>query len=69
MKRVYINWCQGTSALMSKATMWKGRQIYVPKLVYSVSVLLLKNVLCGETFVTLWTALIFEVRKLNNLLC
>ena len=39
MKRVYTHWCQGTtSALMSKATMWKIRQRYVPKLVYSVCV-------------------------------
>ena len=46
MKRVYTNWCQGTaSALMSKVTVWKGRQRYVPKPVYSVSVLLLKNIL------------------------
>ena len=47
MKRVYTNWCQGTiSTLMSKATMWKSRQRYVPKLVYSVSaLLLLKNIL------------------------
>ena len=30
--------------LMSKTTMWKGRQRYVPKFVYSVSVLLLKNI-------------------------
>ena len=44
MRRVYTNWCQGTSALMSKVTMWKSRQRYVPKLVYSVSVLL-KNIL------------------------
>ena len=34
-----------TGALMSKATMWKSRQRYVPQLVYSVSVLLLKNIL------------------------
>ena len=27
-----------------KATMWKSRQKYVPKLVYSVPVLLLKNI-------------------------
>ena len=41
MKRKYTNVCQGTtSALTSKATMWKSRQRYVPKLVYSVSVLL-----------------------------
>ena len=34
MKRVYTNWCQGTTSdLMSKETMWKGRQRYVPKLV------------------------------------
>ena len=46
IKMVYKNWCQGTkSALMSKATLWKGRQRYVPELVYSVSVLLLKNIL------------------------
>ena len=40
MKRVYTNWCQGrTSMLMSEAT-------YVPKHVYSISVLLLlKNIL------------------------
>ena len=31
--------------LMAEATMWKGRQRYVPELVYSVSVLLLKNIL------------------------
>ena len=45
-KRVYTNWCQGTSALMSKATMWISRQRYVPKLVglYSVSVLLIKHI-------------------------
>ena len=41
-----MKWCQGTtSALISKATMRKSRQRYVPKLVYSVSVLLLKNIL------------------------
>ena len=35
-----------TSALMSKATtMWNSRQMYVPKLVYSLSALLLKNIL------------------------
>ena len=46
MKSVYTNLCQGTTnALVSKVTVWKGRQRYVPKLVYSVSVLLLKNVL------------------------
>ena len=45
MKRVYANLCQGTSALMSKATVWKGSRSYVPKLVYSVSELLLKNIL------------------------
>ena len=46
IKRVHTNWCQGTSVLMSKVTMWKGRQRYVPKFVYSVSVLLLlKNIL------------------------
>ena len=40
------NWCQGTtSTLMSKATMWKSRQSYMPKFVYSVSILLLKNIL------------------------
>ena len=49
MKRLYTNWCQGTtSALMSKETMWKGRQRYVPKLVYRVSVLLLKNILVWQ---------------------
>ena len=45
MKRVYTNWCQCTSALTSKATKWKSRQRYVPQLVYSLSVLLLKNIL------------------------
>ena len=46
MKRVYTNWCQGTtSALMSKATVWKSRQRYVPYLLYSDSVLLLNNIL------------------------
>ena len=46
MKRVYKTWCQGTTnTLMSKATMWKSRQRYMPKLVYSVSVLLLNNIL------------------------
>ena len=30
MKRVYTNWCQGTTgALMSKVTMWESRQRYV----------------------------------------
>ena len=39
MKRVYTNWCHGTtSALMSMATMWNSRQRHVPKLVDSVSV-------------------------------
>ena len=34
MNRVYTNWCQGTtSALMSKASICKSRQRYVPKLV------------------------------------
>ena len=41
MTRVYTNWCQVTSAIMSKTTMWNSRQRYVPKFVYSVSVLLL----------------------------
>ena len=47
MKReIYTSWCQGTTnALMSKAALWNNRQRYVPKLVYSVSVLLLKNIL------------------------
>ena len=45
MKRVYTNWCQGTSALMSKVTIWKSRQRCVSQLVYSISVLLLKNIL------------------------
>ena len=40
--KLYTNWCQGTSALMSKATMCNSRQRYVPKLLYSVSVLLNK---------------------------
>ena len=41
MTRVYTNWCHGTiNALMSKATIWEGRQRYVPKLVYLISVLL-----------------------------
>ena len=41
IKRVYTNWCQGTRrALMTKATMWKNRLRYMPKLVYSVSILL-----------------------------
>ena len=32
MKRVYTNWCQGTtSALISLATMWKSRQRYMTK--------------------------------------
>ena len=49
MKWVFINWYQGTTnALMSKATMWNCRQRYVPKLVYSVSVLLLKNILVWQ---------------------
>ena len=38
-------WCQGKkNALMSKATMCNSRPRYVPKLVFSVSVLLLKNI-------------------------
>ena len=45
MKRVYTNWCQSTSALMSNATMLKSRQRYVPKFAYLVSVLLFKNIL------------------------
>ena len=46
MKKVYTNWCKHTtSALMAKATMWNSSQRYVPKLVYSVSILLLKNIL------------------------
>ena len=46
MKRVFTNWCQyTTSIVMSKAIMWNSRQMYVPQLVYSVSVLLLKNIL------------------------
>ena len=33
MKTVNTNWCQGmTSALLSKATMWKSRERYVPQL-------------------------------------
>ena len=45
--RLYTNWCQDmTSALMSKATMWKSRQSYMRKLGYSISELsLLKNIL------------------------
>ena len=44
MKRVFTNWCLGTtSSLMSKATSWKSRQRYLPNIVYSVSVLILKN--------------------------
>ena len=32
MKRVYTNWCQGTtSTLMSEATVWNSRQRHVPK--------------------------------------
>ena len=59
MKRVYTNWCQGTtSALMPKATMWKSRQRYLPKLVYSVTVLLLKNILVWRNIVYLWTAIV-----------
>ena len=46
MKRVYTNWCQGTtSVLMSKATMWKSRQRNVPKLVYSVFCIIIKEYL------------------------
>ena len=46
MKKIYRNWRQGmTSALMLKATTWKSKQRCVPKLVCSVSVLLLKNIL------------------------
>ena len=52
MKRVYKNWCQVTSDLMSKVTMWKGRQRYVPKLVYSISVLL-------NNYVLRWKVLYF----------
>ena len=33
------------SNIMSKATMWNSRQRYLPKLVYSVSVLLLKSIM------------------------
>ena len=44
-----------TSVLMSKTTMWNSRQRYMPKRVYSVSVLLLlKNILVCETFFTFW---------------
>ena len=55
MKRVYTNWCQGrTSMLMSEAT-------YVPKHVYSISVLLLlKNTLVWGNVFTLWTALVIK---------
>ena len=49
MKRIYTNWCQGmTSVLMAKATMWNSRKLFVPKLVYSVSVLLFKNILVWQ---------------------
>ena len=48
--RVYTKWCEGTNALIWKATMWKGIQRYVPQLVYSVSVLLLKNILVWRSF-------------------
>ena len=42
MNRVYTNLCQSTTrALMSEATMWKSRRSYVPKHLYSVSVLLI----------------------------
>ena len=58
MKRVYSKWCQGTSAFMSKANMRKNRKRYVPKLVYSVSVLLLKNILVWRNVFTLWTILV-----------
>ena len=47
MKRVYTNCCQDTTiGLMSEATVWKSRQGYVPKLVYSVPVLLKNILLC-----------------------
>ena len=60
MKRVHTNWCQGTaSALMSKATMWKSRQRYVPKLVYSVSTLSLKNIL-------VWQNVLYFMDNLRN---
>ena len=60
MKSVYTNWCQGTKrALMSKATMWNSRQRYVPKLVYSVSVLLLLRISWyAETFFSHWMAIV-----------
>ena len=45
LSMVYTNWCQGTSALITKSTMWNSRQRYMPKLVYSVSILILKNIL------------------------
>ena len=51
MKRVYTNWYQGTTrALMSKATMRKSWQRYIPELVYSVSVLW-KNILVWQNVV------------------
>ena len=60
MTKLYTNWCQGTtSALMSKATVWKSRQRYVPQLGYSISVLLLlMYILVWQKFVTLWTAFV-----------
>ena len=45
MKRVYTNWCHGTTSVLMSTTMWNSRHRYVKKLVYSVSVLLLKNIL------------------------
>ena len=42
MKSEYTNWCQGmTSALMSKATMWKGRKkVYVKTCIFNLLIVI-----------------------------
>ena len=60
MERVYRNWCQSAaSALMPMVTLWKSREWFVPKIVYLVSVLLLKNIL-------VWRNVLYFMDDLRN---
>ena len=66
-----IRWpCQGiTSDLMSKETtsMWNGRKRYVPKLVYSVSVLLLLLLLLLKN-ILVWQNVLYFLDGLHNMM-
>ena len=70
MRRLYTNWCQGTtSALMLKKTMWKSRQRYVPKFVYSVYIVkltaLAQMVSCLPLVQQVWGSIPGRVVKFN----